>query len=254
MKAFDSMDEYGSTDTNTDFGTNDLMYMKKLLLGLEKVVDEISLSNDSAKFNGSYVFELLGQAEINHGNHGVVIDLLMKMIEWLSTTSNSPFQRTGAALDKLQYFLKVVFYMDKCTFEQHVKNVAECYKLYVTLEKQQQQKRVDSWLTKSDSHGKSDGKVVNFWCFNPGFGMKGLVNEGVHCVIVTSGTLSPLPPLIAELGIPVDVTLENGHVISKNQVTAKRGNQRASQGERRQLPRHPCIPPISVADFMHPTN
>ena len=29
---------------------------------------------------------------------------------------------------------------------------------------------------------------------------------------------------------------------------------RASQGEKRQLPRHPCIPPISVAGFMHPTN
>jgi len=30
--------------------------------------------------------------------------------------------------------------------------------------------------------------------------------------------------------------------------------KRASQGKRRQLPRLPCIPPISVAGFMHSTN
>jgi hypothetical protein len=48
--------------------------------------------------------------------------------------------------------------------------------------------------------------------------MKQLLENDLHCVILTSGTLSPLPSLMSELGIPIPVTLENPHVIGSGQV------------------------------------
>jgi hypothetical protein len=48
--------------------------------------------------------------------------------------------------------------------------------------------------------------------------MKQLLESDLHCVILTSGTLSPLSPLMSELGIPIPVTLENPHVIGPGQV------------------------------------
>lgn len=48
--------------------------------------------------------------------------------------------------------------------------------------------------------------------------MKALLEENVRCVILTSGTLAPLPPLISELEIKVPITLENPHVVKNSQV------------------------------------
>lgn len=45
-----------------------------------------------------------------------------------------------------------------------------------------------------------------------------MMAENVRCVILTSGTLAPLPPLISELEISVPVTLENPHVVKNSQV------------------------------------
>lgn len=48
--------------------------------------------------------------------------------------------------------------------------------------------------------------------------MKQLLENDPHCVILTSGTLSPLSSLMSELGISIPVTLENPHVIGSGQV------------------------------------
>jgi regulator of telomere elongation helicase 1 len=48
--------------------------------------------------------------------------------------------------------------------------------------------------------------------------MKMLWMQGTRCIILTSGTLSPIPPLVQELGIKIPVTLENGHVVTGEQV------------------------------------
>jgi hypothetical protein len=48
--------------------------------------------------------------------------------------------------------------------------------------------------------------------------MKQLLDNNLHCLILTSGTLSPLPSIMSELGISIPVTLENPHVIGPGQV------------------------------------
>lgn len=48
--------------------------------------------------------------------------------------------------------------------------------------------------------------------------MKSIAAMGVRCILLTSGTLSPLDSFAQELQIPFPVQLENPHVISPRQV------------------------------------
>lgn len=43
------------------------------------------------------------------------------------------------------------------------------------------------------------GNILSYWCFSPGFSMQDLVNQGVRCIILTSGTLSPLASFTSEM-------------------------------------------------------
>lgn len=49
--------------------------------------------------------------------------------------------------------------------------------------------------------------------------MRDLLDRNVHSIILTSGTLSPLAATITEIGIPIQVQLQNCHVIKDNQVS-----------------------------------
>lgn len=51
--------------------------------------------------------------------------------------------------------------------------------------------------------------------------MRLLLGSGVKSIILTSGTLAPLKPLISELELNVQVRLENPHIIKDNQIAVK---------------------------------
>lgn len=51
--------------------------------------------------------------------------------------------------------------------------------------------------------------------------MEQLLNTNCRSIILTSGTLAPLQPLIAELSIPVAHFLENPHIVNQSQVYVK---------------------------------
>lgn len=48
-----------------------------------------------------------------------------------------------------------------------------------------------------------------------------LLRKGAKSIILTSGTLAPLPPLISELDLNIKITLENPHIVKENQVCVK---------------------------------
>jgi hypothetical protein len=50
--------------------------------------------------------------------------------------------------------------------------------------------------------------------------MNDLASCGIRSVLMTSGTLSPLPSLAHELSLPFPIRLENPHVISPKQVSS----------------------------------
>jgi len=44
-------------------------------------------------------------------------------------------------------------------------------------------------------HIKADnirGRTLCYWCLSPGYSMQDLLAEGARCIILTSGTLSPI--------------------------------------------------------------
>lgn len=43
------------------------------------------------------------------------------------------------------------------------------------------------------------GNILSYWCFSPGFSMQELVAQKVHCMVLTSGTLSPLSSFSSEM-------------------------------------------------------
>lgn len=172
-----------------------------------------------------------------------MVDKLEKIISYLTTTSTSPFARKGNALQKFSDLLKTAF-NSGTSITRHKEKVKRCYKVHIQIEEQKKNYKNDVWETKKTI--KTDGKLISYWCFSPGFGYKSfkvkrkyfnyksykkyncffvflysmeqMVEQGIRSVILTSGTLSPLKPFISELGIPIAVQLENPHIVTKQQV------------------------------------
>lgn len=110
---------------------------------------------------------------------------------------------------------------------QYRESIDKCYKCHIDIEEQKKvrgnTKQADGWTATKQlvPSVKANAKVINFWCFNPGFGMRQLLGRNARSIILTSGTLAPLKPLISELDIPIAVKLENPHIIDGSQVCVK---------------------------------
>ena len=65
---------------------------------------------------------------------------------------------------------------------------------------------------------QSVGRILSYWCFNPGVSMSDLAKIGVRSLLLTSGTLSPMDSFALELKVPFPIRLENPHVIAPEQI------------------------------------
>eukprot|EP00178_Gracilaria_changii_P009709 TRINITY_DN281_c0_g1_i1.p1 TRINITY_DN281_c0_g1~~TRINITY_DN281_c0_g1_i1.p1 ORF type:complete len:1089 (-),score=141.80 TRINITY_DN281_c0_g1_i1:4326-7592(-) len=64
------------------------------------------------------------------------------------------------------------------------------------------------------------GRTISYWCFKPALAMSSLRTLNLRCLLLTSGTLSPMDSFAAELGLEFPVRLENPHVVTRSQVWA----------------------------------
>ena len=180
-----------SGSVQKDFTPEDLCILKTMFLELEKAIDEISLKNreEGETLPGGFIFELLEKAsvscvkkyedtgqifmrvqflQITHGKDQMVIDKLEKIVLYLATTSTSPFTRKGNALQKFSDLLRTVF-SGGGNNARHRERVKECYKVYIQMEEVKKAGKNDGWETKK-SITKTEGKLISYWCFSPGFG------------------------------------------------------------------------------------
>ena len=67
-------------------------------------------------------------------------------------------------------------------------------------------------------------------CSDPSISLKNIQKLGARSILLTSGTISPLPSLIKELDIPFTEILQNNHVIKPSQLLAQVVTQ-GSDGE-----------------------
>lgn len=76
-------------------------------------------------------------------------------------------------------------------------------------------------VTKASPGGggfQGGSRTISFWCFAPALAMRELSFLKVRSIIITSGTLSPLPSFQMELGLNFPIQLENNHVIKSDQI------------------------------------
>ncbi|XP_060663429.1 LOW QUALITY PROTEIN: regulator of telomere elongation helicase 1 homolog [Drosophila nasuta] len=229
MKIFTSGETLDAgSDEPKDFTLDDLTLLKEMLIDLEKAVDEIVVENktDGQTYPASFIYELLAKANFTYGNCATIVGLLDKLVQYLMVASQHSMLRKGGSFMLLSDLLNIVF----ANKEDIMSKVHVSFKVHVEIEESKQTKQSASskannsgWLGKGNNTTTTTktAKVINFWCFNPGFGMEQLLNTNVRSVILTSGTLAPLKPLIAELAIPVAHYLENPHIVDQSQVYVK---------------------------------
>ncbi|KAJ0180243.1 hypothetical protein K1T71_003647 [Dendrolimus kikuchii] len=213
----DQMDVTVENSQPKDFTCDDLCVLKEIMLALEKSIDEIEIGKEGSTYPGGFIFELLAKAEIKDHNQMAVISLMENLIQYLSTASASPFQKKGVGMQKIVDLLNVVFSGTTHSYKERVKL---CYKVHLQIE-DKKNKKSDGWGSLKTTNTKSAERVLSYWCFSPGFGMKQLLDQNVRSIILTSGTLAPLKPLTSELGIPIGVKLENPHIVKSNQICVK---------------------------------
>lgn len=216
--------DFDNDQEGATFTIEDLVTLKELLLRLEITIDNLMVNlSGGTTHPGGYIFELLSAGGINDVNVAIIQKLLDDLIQFITTIAEkSNLSSRAAGLTLLMDLLTIVFAAKDPDFRERIRR---CYKVHISIEEQKFQrgvKKTDGWTSMGKTPSvKSNAKMVSFWCFNPGFGMTQVLSQKVRSVILTSGTLSPLKPLISELGIPVEVCLENPHIIGRSQVYVK---------------------------------
>ncbi|VTJ56725.1 Hypothetical predicted protein [Marmota monax] len=198
----------------------DVAKLKMILLRLEGAIDAVQLPGDDSGVTkpGSYIFELFAEAQITFQTKDCILDSLDQIIQHLAGRSGA--LATTVGLQKLADIIQVVFSMDSA--EGNPGSVvwpgfSQAYKVHIHPDTGYRRAAQRS-VTWSASASKKQGKVLSYWCFSPGHSMHELTRQGVHTLILTSGTLAPLSSFALEMQIPFPVCLENPHVIDRHQL------------------------------------
>lgn len=212
-------------DVEKDFTIDDLAKLKEIMLKFETTID--SIDNVYAKvgrtFPGGKLFELLKTVDIDNISYPMVCKLIESLVTFLTqSSSGSFFGRKGIGLMKMAEVIDTAFSgVNNVGYAEYIAQMDKCYRVHVEIEAETKKKSDSEWTSTFQSKISRNPKVVNFWCFNPGFGMSHLIQRNVRSIILTSGTLAPLKPLISELAIKIDQQLENPHIIKPSQVLVK---------------------------------
>uniref|UniRef100_A0A3P8S8A9 Regulator of telomere elongation helicase 1 n=1 Tax=Amphiprion percula TaxID=161767 RepID=A0A3P8S8A9_AMPPE len=168
---------------------------KNILLDLEAAIDSYEPSDKGITKPGIFIYELLKKAHVTFSTKTVVCEALEQISGYLSGRQYSLISFI------IQQHLSPV-----CLHQVHIHRDTSYH-----MKKQSN----DVW---APSSSKKQGNILSYWCFSPGFSMQDLVNQSVRCIILTSGTLSPLSSFTSEMRIEFPVSLENSHVIERDQI------------------------------------
>uniref|UniRef100_A0A7N8YBW0 Regulator of telomere elongation helicase 1 n=1 Tax=Mastacembelus armatus TaxID=205130 RepID=A0A7N8YBW0_9TELE len=180
----------------------------------------------------SFIYELLERAHLTYDTKTNIYEALEQISGYIAGQSGIFLNTSG--LQKLAEIIQVFYTVERQPFipltQVHIHKDTSSYK---------KKQSTDVWASSSS---KKQGNILSYWCFSPGFSMQDLVNQGVRCIILTSGTLSPLSSFTSELRIEFPVRLENKHVIERDQIFVSviargpDGQQLSSAFDRRFVP------------------
>uniref|UniRef100_A0A1A8JRG7 Regulator of telomere elongation helicase 1 n=2 Tax=Nothobranchius kuhntae TaxID=321403 RepID=A0A1A8JRG7_NOTKU len=192
--------------------------VKQILLDLEAAIDSIDVPSEKGITKpGIFIYELLEKAHLTYSTKTAVYEALEQIIGSLTGKPGAFLNSNG--LQKLADIIQLVFCGEPSELDRQRKmeSYSAYFKVHIHRDTSAAKKKqaADPWASASS---KKQGNILSYWCFSPGFSMQELVNQGVRCIILTSGTLSPLTTFTSEMRINFPVLLENGHVISRDQI------------------------------------
>ncbi|KAI9107767.1 hypothetical protein K1719_021188 [Acacia pycnantha] len=197
----DRRDKLNDKSRNPD----DFAILKALLLKLEKRIADVPIESKELGYTkpGPYIYEFFSDLNITHKTASKLKRTIEEAGILLEEDNQLKANSTIFRLDNISDIIGIVF-RDEGTAH------AKYYKVHV--------KEVDAKAA-DNVKGKAS-RVLSWWCFNPGIAMEVFPKLGVGSVILTSGTLSPMESFAQELKIDFPIRLENGHVITPNQIWA----------------------------------
>ena len=192
---------------------DNLVRLKALLLQFETYLDK-DIPSRGGSFAGEYIFHLMKDGlNATHSNYLQLINMIRKVSDFIldvrgGAGSGSAGRTSGATpkLDHLVSSIKKVFGSAGTTQMQAMAR-AGGYRVNIT--------------ASSGPSGSGSGRTprtLSYWCLTPSLSLIDLKALKVRSMLVTSGTLSPLPSYALELGLPFPNRLENPHIISEKQV------------------------------------
>ncbi|XP_033485941.1 regulator of telomere elongation helicase 1 isoform X1 [Epinephelus lanceolatus] len=203
---------------NSGLNVATIAKIKQILLDLEAAIDSYDVPSEKGITKpGIFIYELLERAHLTYNSKTAVCEALEQITGYLAGQQGIFLNTSG--LQKLANLTQLVFCgepSEKDRSQQMQSNTAY-FKVHIHRDTSYQ-KKTQSTVVWASSSSKKQGNILSYWCFSPGFSMQDLVNQGVSCIILTSGTLSPLTSFTSEMRIKFPVSLENSHVIERDQI------------------------------------
>jgi regulator of telomere elongation helicase 1 len=198
----------------------ELQGLKAFLGHITEALDALVVPDAGLTKEGVWAVDFLEQAGkgfLHFGSKDTVLDLLDRAISSLTTASDPSQQSETLCLQKIAETIGRVF---QASSRSEAMQNNKYYKVHVHTDPNMQAPRrnFDDFapIRRTKQHGK---RIFSFWCFNPGIAMSSLINEhGIHCAVMTSGTLAPLQSFASDFQTDFAVTLENPHVIGPEQL------------------------------------
>lgn len=201
-----------AADTSID--PDNFAVLKALLLELEKRINEIPIGSELGFTRpGPYIYEFLAEMKITYETVSMLIDTIDQATALLEDEANEGAGggKSKAGGSGTMYRLSTFRDALRIIFRDNNVSHAGSYKVHI-----HEQSGRDG--DKGGGRGAKKGRMLSWWCFNPGLAMEEFSKMGVRSIILTSGTLAPLDSFAIELNLPFDVRLENPHVIDSSQV------------------------------------
>ena len=187
-------------ELNSNIKVDNLIKLKALFLKLELYI--LNLGHQNA-YNGEFMIEIFSKGMgVTHANHEIFINEVRKVNDLIMDMRGAGSTRGSPRLEHFIQCLKRVY---GYALESRCLAKAAFYRVHVS--------------PKPPPHQQNkSGRTISYWCFAPSLAMEELANLNIRSILVTSGTLSPLPSYSMELGLPFPHTLENPHIISYDQI------------------------------------
>ncbi|CAL8080464.1 unnamed protein product [Orchesella dallaii] len=213
MNDFNDMTEELKKSSTKDLTLGEIVQLKAAIMELEKNLDEapfcLDIPESGKTVEGQDVLRCFFAAGFTIDQFGRFIRVLDGVSSLLASNCT---EATGC--DKFSGVLRV---LSTRLLSGHPAIFLSSYAVKVELEVARGNNEPSTLLT---SFKKPKGKIFHFWCLNPAVGLDLLMSNTPRCVMLASGTLSPIEFLENELQMHFPVKIQNPHIITDKQLYA----------------------------------